>query len=310
MSARWQVFLAAALAMVAFASNSLLNRFALDDGSIDAASFAAIRIAAGAVTLAALVAVGRRPAPTRPRRAVALSALALFAYAAAFSFAYLRLGAGTGALLLFGVVQAVMYGHAVTHGERPGPLGWAGLGVAFAGVVALVAPGVSAPDPVGALLMAVAGVAWAVYTLRGRLATDPLAVTAGNFLWAVPLAVGLELVALLVGRVREAGPVVHVDAKGLALAVLSGAVTSGLGYALWYAVVPRLRGVQAGIIQLAPAPLAVLGGLLLLGEPVTWRVVLASLLVVIGVATGLLAPQRARRAPRTPTSAAAASSPD
>ncbi len=293
MTGRWRLILGASVAMVAFASNSLLNRFALGAGSIDAASFSTIRIASGAVMLTALVALRRRGVDQRPRRHALASAAMLFLYAAAFSFAYLRIGAGTGALLLFGVVQTVMYGSAIARGERPGPIGWLGLALAAGGIVALVAPGVTAPDPIGALLMATAGIAWAVYTLRGRGGTDPLGATAVNFLWAVPMAAALELVAVV-----SPGSSVHADRGGVALAVVSGAVASGLGYALWYSVLPRLTGIQAGIVQLAPAPLAVVGGLVLLGEDITLRVIAASVLVLTGVGLGLAAP-RLRSSPKS-----------
>ncbi len=165
-------------------------------------------------------------------------------------------------------------------------MGWSGLALAALGLVVLVAPGVHAPDLVGALLMGVAGVAWAGYSLRGRAVRDPLASTARNFVWAVPFVVVLESTVLVADRGG-----VHATPHGVLLAVLSGAVASGLGYALWYAVLPRLSGIQAGIIQLSPAPLAVVGGLLLLGEGLTWRVVLASVLVLSGVAIGLVAPR-------------------
>jgi drug/metabolite transporter (DMT)-like permease len=286
-SASPRPYVAAALAMVAFASNSLLTRAALEGGSIDAASFSSVRIVSGAAMLVALMALRRRPAIVRPARGGALpSAALLFVYVAAFSFAYTRIGAGTGALLLFGVVQTVMYSSAIARGERPGAMGWSGLAMAATGLVVLVAPGVHAPDLGGALLMAVAGVAWAGYTLRGRSARDALGSTARNFVWALPFAVVLEAGSLLGDR-----GVGHVTPTGLLLAVLSGAVASGLGYALWYAVLPRLSGIQAGIIQLSPAPLAVVGGLVLLGEGLTWRVVLASVLVLSGVAVGLVAPR-------------------
>lgn len=279
-------YAAASLAMVAFASNSLLTRGALDGASIDAATFSSLRIASGALMLVALMALRRRPA-AGPNRGSALAAAGLlFLYAAAFSFAYTRIGAGTGALLLFGVVQTVMYSSAIARGERPGVMGWSGLALAAVGLVVLVAPGVHAPDLGGALLMAVAGVAWAGYSLRGRSARDPLASTARNFVWALPFVVVLETSVLLVDR-----GAVQLTPRGALLAVLSGAVASGLGYALWYAVLPRLSGIQAGIIQLSPAPLAVVGGLVLLGEGLSWRVVLASVLVLSGVAVGLVAPR-------------------
>lgn len=281
------MWVGAAVAVLAFASNSLLNRAALDGGSIDAASFTAARIVSGAAMLALLVSVRPRSAGRRPVRSTATSASFLFAYAGAFSFAYLRIGAGTGALLLFGAVQIVIYGRALLRGERPGPLGWLALAIASGGVVALVAPGVEAPDPVGAVLMIGAGVAWGLYTLRGRGVTDPILATAGNFLYAVPLAL-----LLVAGTILLSPGSVHADAEGLALAAVSGAFTSALGYALWYSVLPHLTAIQSGIVQLAPPPIAIVGGLMLLGERLTLRVVIASVLVLAGVCLGLVAADR------------------
>jgi drug/metabolite transporter (DMT)-like permease len=283
----WLVGVGAAAAMVAFAANSLLTRAALDADSIDAASFTAVRLAAGALTLALVVAarghgrqlVGGR-IPWRP-------ATMLFAYAACFSFAYLRIGAAVGALVLFGTVQTVIYATAIVRGERPGPGGWVGLLLAMAGLVVLAAPGATAPDLLGVALMVVAGAAWAAYTLAGRSSTgDAITTTARNFVWSVPLAIVLELVVV-------AGPGdVHADAHGLLLAVASGAIASGLGYAIWYAVLPALTRVQSGIIQMSPPPIAAVGGLLLLGEPVTARVLVASVLILTGVAIGVLGARR------------------
>ena len=280
----WWVYAGAAVAMVAFAANSLLTRSALDASSIDAATFSLVRLASGAVMLTLLLALrpGRRGSvPLRPPRW--RSSSLLFAYAAAFSLAYLRIGAATGALVLFGTVQTVMYVVAIRRGERPGASGWTGLALACVGLVALVAPGVTAPDLGGVLLMGVAGVAWAGYTLAGRSATDPLATTARNFVWSVPLALAFELAA------RVARPeTIRADLHGVTLAVASGAVASGIGYAVWYAVLPRLSRVQSGIIQMAPPPIATVGGLVLLGEAVTLRVGLASALILSGVAIGVV----------------------
>ncbi len=286
--AGWTVYAGAAVAMVAFAANSLLTRAALDDASIGASSFSLVRVLSGAVVLV-VIAMARarswrallaRPVPWR-------SAAYLFGYVAAFSFAYLRLGAATGALVLFGTVQVVLYATALARGERPGLSGWGGLGLAAVGLVVLVAPGVSAPDPFGVGLMVLAGVSWAAYTLAGRGAVDPITTTARNFAAAVPLALVLELVVLLVDRSPTAA-----SAPGLALAVASGAIASGLGYALWYSVLPWLSRVQSGIIQMTPPPLAAVGGLLLLGEPVSLRVALASALILAGVALGVVGGSR------------------
>lgn len=285
----WFTYGGAAAAMVAFAANSILTRAALDSASIDAATFTGVRLASGAVALTLIVVVRGTPATRIVARPVPWrSAGLLFGYAAAFSLAYLRIGAATGALVLFGTVQTVMYTAAIRRGERPGRSGWAGLALAVAGLVALVAPGVSAPDLAGVALMVVAGAAWAGYTLAGRSGGDPLVTSARNFAWSLPLAVVLE-----VGVVTLRPGSAYAEPHGIALAVASGAVASGLGYALWYSVLPRLTRVQSGIIQMAPPPIAALAGLALLGEPLTLRVGLASALILTGVAIGVLGPRPA-----------------
>src|SRR6478752_5414248 len=221
------------LALIAFASNSLLTRLALGTHQIDAAGFTAIRLVAGAVMLIALVAAQDRSWSAMKGTSVA-GPLALFAYAAPFSFAYLRIGAAVGALVLFGVVQLTMIGYGIARGERPGTLMWLGLVLAAAGLALLTVPSVTRPDPVGVLLMAVAGVAWAVYTLVGRGTSNPLAANARSFLWSAPLAIALVLY-LMLSR-TDAPP----SGQGIALALVSGAVTSALGYAIWYRALPSL----------------------------------------------------------------------
>jgi drug/metabolite transporter (DMT)-like permease len=269
--------------MVAFAANSVLARLALDRDHVDAGTFTLVRVASGALVLWLLV---RRSAPRR-RLGTSTgswpSATLLFAYAATFSFAYLSLGAATGALVLFAVVQTVMFTAAVGAGERPGWSGWAGLAIALSGLLALVAPGATAPDFTGTVLMATAGVAWGFYSLRGRRSSHAVAETAGNFARSVPLAAILWVLLLALGKS------VAVDGlTGLLLAVLSGAVASGLGYALWYTVLPWLTRAQSGIVQLAPAPLAAVAGLMVLGEPITARVLVASVMILGGVLLGVL----------------------
>jgi drug/metabolite transporter (DMT)-like permease len=259
-----------AVAMLAFAGNSLLCRLALQHSGIDPASFTSVRLTSGAVVLWALVRWrGQRPAGDWG------SAAALFVYAAAFSFAYLSLSAGTGALLLFGAVQATMLGWGLWRGQR---LGWgqtAGLMLALGGLVALLLPGVTAPPAVGALLMLAAGVAWGVYSLRGRGAGDPTAVTAGNFVRASALAVPLALAAL---------PWARVDVAGLLWALCSGAVTSGLGYAIWYTALKGLQPTSSASVQLSVPVLTALGGVALLSEPLTLRLALCSAAILGGIA--------------------------
>lgn len=281
------VVVLATLALAAFAGNSLLCRLALAGGRIDAGTFTAVRITSGALMLIALVALRGGPGGVRAGACAGSwgSALALFLYAAPFSLAYFFLGAGVGALILFGAVQLAMVGWGVRRGERPPALAWLGLVVAFGGLVALVAPGVRAPAPGGALLMAVAGVAWAVYSVRGRGAVDPLATTAGNFVRCVPLVAVFAGVGLVSGA--------EVTSSGLVLAAISGAVTSGGGYALWYAVLPALTVTRAAVVQLLVPIGAAAGGVLVLGEPVTARLFGAGVVVIGGVALAVVA--RARR---------------
>lgn len=264
-----------AAVMAAFAANSVLARLALVATGTGAASFTAIRLASGALVLAAL-AFRQRPS----RRAGSwASGAALFVYAAAFSFAYLSLSTGTGALLLFGAVQITMIGWGLARGERFGLGRSVGLVLALAGLVVLVAPGVTAPPAGAALLMAASGVAWGVYSLRGRGSADPLAATAGNFWRAALLGV-----ALVLGALAWPEAVLTADARGVALAVASGAVTSGLGYALWYRVLPSLRAASAATVQLSVPVLAALGGVAFVGEAFTLRLAVATVVTLGGIA--------------------------
>ena len=260
------------LALLAFAGNSLLCRAALAHTTIDAASFTLVRLLSGAVVLGLLA---WRRGTRGHARGNGWSAFALFAYAAAFSFAYLRLSAAAGALLLFGAVQATMIAHGLWSGERLRPLQLGGLVLAAGGLVGLVLPGLSAPPLAAALLMLAAGIAWGMYSLRGRGAGDPLQVTAGNFLRAVPLAAVLALLMF-----RHITP----DPTGLGYAVLSGALASGVGYAIWYSALPLLTSVTAATVQLAVPVIAALGGVFLLGEPLTLRLLAASVAILGGVA--------------------------
>jgi len=271
MSAR--TLLLTAVAMLAFAANSLLCRLALQQASIDPASFGSVRLVSGAVVLAALMRL--RAGPPAAARSDWLAAVMLWAYVACFSFAYLSLAAGTGALILFGAVQLTMFGAGLHAGERFAASAWCGLVLAVAGLLYLVSPGIAAPAPLGATLMTVAGVSWGVYTLRGRGAGDATAATAGNFLRAAPLALALS--------VAFAGTM-HASANGVALAIASGAVTSGLGYVVWYAALPGLSALRAASVQLSVPPLAAIAGVLLLSEAFSLRLVLASAAILGGVA--------------------------
>jgi drug/metabolite transporter (DMT)-like permease len=273
------------IAMVAFAANSVLARLAFATAGAEPLSYTGIRLAAGAATLAILLMIRTR------KLAVGGSwrgAAALFGYAILFSIAYILLGAGTGALILFASVQIGILGWAVFKGDRPSLLEWLGLALAFGGLVYLVSPGLVAPHPIGAALMVVAGLCWAAYTLIGRGSTTPLADTGGNFIRTLPVA------ALLVA----AGLALQIPSPRAAIyAAASGALASGVGYAIWYAVLPQLTRTRAAIVQLTVPAIAAAGGVLLIGEPLTPRLIIATLAILGGVAFALVVADR-RRAQR------------
>lgn len=284
-----QIITLTTLAMVAFAGNSLLCRAALNNTTIDAASFTSIRLISGAVVLWLLVRLrfGPRAMPKQTSFAIAgnwLSALALFVYAAAFSFAYVSLPAATGALLIFGAVQATMISRGIWAGERLGKLQIVGMVLAFTGLLALLFPGVSSTPPLGgALLMMLSGVAWGVYSLRGQSVGDPIRVTAGNFLRAVPMTAFLSL-----WMIRG----ISWDAAGVTYAVASGGLASAIGYAIWYTALPGLKATQAATVQLTVPVIATLGGIILLREPLSLRLALASVAIMGGIALTVLDRQR------------------
>ena len=269
------------LAMIAFAGNSLLCRAALKHTGIDAASFTTIRLISGAMMLWLIVRMGRG---TQTGRGNWLSAIALFVYAAFLSYAYAGLTTAMGALLLFGAVQATMIGHGIWAGERLLKLQLVGLVIALAGLVGLLLPGLSAPPLFSSILMLASGVAWGVYSLRGKGAGDALRVTAGNFLRAAPIAAALSI--LMVNRTS-------LDSAGFWCAVASGALTSGIGYSIWYTVLPALKATKAATVQLSVPVIAALGGVVFLGEPITLRLLLASVAILGGIALVILEKQRA-----------------
>ena len=268
------------LALAAFAGNSLLCRATLSRAHIDAASFTTVRLLSGALTLWVLV---RLRGGARAGKGSWPSALALFAYAAGFSFAYLQLSAAAGALILFGAVQATMIAYGLRSGERLRGAQLAGLLLAGAGLAGLLLPGLSAPPLTGALLMLGAGIAWGVYSVRGKGAGDPLQVTAGNFLRSVPVTLGLSVLLL-----SGASP----DPAGAWYAFLSGALTSGVGYAIWYAALPFLRSTTAAAVQLSVPVIAGLGGVVFLDEPLTPRLLAASVAIIGGIALVVLPGKR------------------
>jgi drug/metabolite transporter (DMT)-like permease len=272
------------LALVAFASNSLLTRLALGQRHIDAATFTGIRLGSGALTLVLLVALRSRGLASL-RGVRPLEPLALFAYAAPFSFAYLRIGAAAGALILFGVVQLTMMTHGFVRGERPTARAVVGFVLAAFGLGLLTVPAATRPDPLGSALMAGAGVAWGAYSLAGKSAGDPLTATARNFLFSTPLALVLAVIC------RDS---LATDARGAMLAAISGSVTSGLGYAIWYRALPRLSAMQAAVVQLSVPVIAAVGAVLFLGERAGGRLALACAAVLAGV--GLVLSTRVRPA--------------
>ncbi len=278
-SLNWRAVSCTALALLAFAGNSLLCRLALRGDHGDPTAFTVVRLASGAAVLWIVLRAGRRELRIGGDWT---SALALFVYAIAFSFAYLTLSAGTGALLLFGAVQASMLLAGFLKGERPGLVQGFGFALALAGLVYLLLPGIAAPAPLGAALMLAAGVAWGVYSLRGRRAGEPIAATAGNFLRAAPLAM---LAALLsVSRL-------DMDATGWALALASGVLTSGLGYVLWYTALKDLTTTRAAVVQLSVPVITAFGGVLLLDETLTFRLGVATCVILGGVALAIFGRQ-------------------
>jgi len=300
-----RLFILTSLAMIAFASNSLLCRLALKHTTIDAATFTFIRILSGAVALWLILVLGTRlrtekttsllydgasgsPRVTRHlplKSGNWLSALALFVYAAAFSFAYVDLSVGTGALLLFGAVQASMIIWGFRKGERLDAIQVVGFVAAVIGLVVLVFPGLSAPPLIASILMLTAGVAWGVYSLRGKGVQNPASVTTGNFVRAVPFSAVVWIIFI---------PWTHVDSAGVSYAVISGAIASGLGYVIWYSVLPSLKATSAATVQLSVPVLAAAAGILLLGEPLTLRYLLASVAILGGIALVVLEKNRAR----------------
>lgn len=267
------------IAMVAFAANSLLCRLALATTAIDPASFGSVRLISGAAMLFALVCVKHRSPAVGGNWP---SAVALFAYVCGFSFAYVSLPTGIGALLLFAAVQSTMIGYGLFSGERLNTTRLSGAILAMAGLVVLFLPGISAPPLTGSVLMLGAGIAWGIYSLRGRGEGDPTRETTGNFLRAVPLALATSVAAT---------SQIQLDPLGTAYAIASGAIASGLGYAVWYTALPWLRATTAATVQLSVPAIAALAGAVVLAEPVTWRLVVASVMILGGIAVFILSKQ-------------------
>lgn len=271
-------------AMLAFASNSLLGRMALAPGLIDPASYTSVRVASAAAMLSLIVLWRRRRAPSFAY-AKWSSVVALFAYAILFSFAYLKLEAGVGALILFGAVQVTMFAVGLKEGERFSAIAWSGFAAAVAGLVWLMSPGAAAPDALGSVLMIASGAAWGAFTLLARGVDHPVEANAANFICCAPPALVVSLA--FIGDF-------HVEPAGLALAITSGAITSGLGYAIWYMALRGLTATRAATVQLSAPAIAAIGGVILLAEPLTLRLVLSSALILGGVAIALTQKGRMR----------------
>jgi len=276
-----RLVLVCAATLCCFAGNSLLARAALGSGAAGAASFTALRLMSGAAVLW-LVSRGRPAA----REAGWPSALALFFYAAPFSWAYLHISAGTGALLLFPSVQLAMMAVGVFHGERPAPLQWSGIAVALCGLAILALPGVHAPPPAAAAAMIIAGISWAYYSIRGKRARDPIAATADAFVRSAPLAV-----AGLAAAFALAPEAAHLTSRGATLALVSGALASGMGYTLWNSILPEITRTTAGVMQLSVPALAAVGGIVLLGERPTTRLLVGGGAILAGIALAVIRPR-------------------
>ena len=274
------------LALVAFAGNSVLCRLALADSSIDAASFTTVRLVSGAIALLIILSATSRG--TRPASYGSwMSAAMLFLYAACFSFAYISLDTGIGALILFGMVQATMVAGALMAGDRPTVAEWIGWLLAVGGFVYLVSPGLTAPSPGGSALMAIAGIAWGIYSLRGRNESFALAGTTYNFVRSVPLVLIVSAFSL---------QDLHLTTNGVVLAILSGTITSGVGYAVWYTALQSISSMQAAMVQLSVPVLAAAGGILLLSESISLRLFVSSLLILGGIFLAIFGKTKLRNA--------------
>ncbi len=275
----WRISIFTVIALMAFAANSVLNRLALGGNTIDASSYIGIRLVSGAFTLWLLHGFFNQKSNLILREGNIVPAFYLFLYGITFSFAYRSLSSGTGAFILFGTVQTTMIVAVLLRGERPHIAEWLGLIIAISGLIYLVFPGLSAPDPVGALLMVTAGIAWGFYTLRGKGVKDPLETTAINFILAVPMVLLVNIFTFSKA---------HFSTEGVLYAVLSGSIASGVGYVIWYAALKGLTTTQAALLQLGVPIIAAFGGVIFLQETITLRLVMAGVLIIGGVVLALL----------------------
>jgi drug/metabolite transporter (DMT)-like permease len=266
------------ITLLAFAGNSILCRMALRDGAIDPASFTSIRLLSGAVALLLIVRLTSRDSSIRDHGGWT-SAFVLFLYAICFSYAYISLSAGAGALILFGFVQGTMIAMALWAGDRPNISEWLGWALAFGGLVWLLVPGIEAPPALGTSLMALAGIAWGVYSIRGREETNALVSTCSNFVYSIAFVVILSAITYTSADMTK---------RGILLAVISGAITSGVGYVIWYAALNYLRAMQAALVQLSVPAIAAVGGVMLLAEPISLRLLISGVLILGGISLALV----------------------
>jgi len=271
----FKTFVFTALALIAFAANSVLARMALGDGTIDAAGFTVIRLLSGAVVLLGLSSIaGRKSGKAKKTAGSWFGALMLFVYAICFSFAYISLDTATGALILFGAVQITMIIVSLIKGNRPGVGEWTGLVLAFGGFVFLILPGISTPSAIGFALMGLSGIAWGFYTLQGQGSDNPLADTTQNFIRTVPMIAIVALISMASARY---------SLQGIVLGVLSGGIASGIGYSLWYSALGGLSTTQAAVLQLLVPVIAALGGVIFVSETITIRLVISAVLILSGI---------------------------
>ncbi len=261
------------IALIAFAANSVLCRMALKEGSIDPGSFTGIRLLSGAFTLLLLIGISRKGKKIE-KKGSWVSGLMLFIYAICFSYAYISLDTGTGALIAFSTVQITMIVYSIVKGHKLSLIETIGILLAFAGFVYLVSPGVNAPPLFGMLLMILSGFGWGMYSIYGNNSKNPLEDTAYNFLRSLPL-IGLVLLVTI--------KKIHLSQEGVILALISGTVTSGLSYTIWYMALNYLNRVEASVVQLAVPVIAAAGGILFLAERPNLRLVLSTLLIFIGI---------------------------
>lgn len=267
------IFSSTVFALIAFAANSVLCRLALGNNQIDASSFTTVRLISGAIILLIITLFQKKRIQFEGMKNV-FSAFFLFLYAVAFSFAYISLSTATGALILFGAVQITMLISALINGEHPNLFEWLGLILAISGLIYLVFPGLTSPSLLGSFLMTLSGISWGIYSLIGRKNKDPLKSTTENFLFAVPFVIIISLIFM---------DKINVNSNGFMLAVISGSVTSGIGYAIWYVALRGLTATRAATVQLSVPIIAAIGGIIFLSEGISIRLLISTVLILGGV---------------------------